>query len=432
MYKVKLFILKSAISILRIFGKGSSVIGLLDTKLKFNILKNLEIKVPVIFIIGTNGKTTTSNLLKDSLQRKYKVVNNSEGANLLSGIKTTLISNLNYSKQINGDYIVLEVDEYTVPKALELLVPDYVVVTNFFRDQLDRYGEIDIVIDKIVDSISKTSAQVILNGNDPLIFNTFRKIKNKKIYYGVDRTISSTLTQDKIVEMKYCPDCNNILEYDFYHYGHIGKFSCPCCPFNMPNLDGVLTVSENVLYNKTEIYNIPNVPTYFYFNIAGVLTSLLAVGEDVSLLNEVLPNFTFPKGRSQTIIKGDTTVYFNLAKNVVGFEETLEYMNNTYENYDLLICFNDNYADGLDVSWIWDTQMSVMHGKVLNIHIVGERRYDMALRFELEGFEKITVCDNFAKGVNDFLNLKSKTKVIITNYTPLHETSEIVKGWKND
>lgn len=440
MYKLKLLFLKTVIKILDMCGRGSSLPGVIDQKFKLNLLKDLNFEeYDITFVMGTNGKTTTANLLSDMIASKYEVINNSAGANMQSGIKTELLKNLTMKKSLNATKIVFEVDEKSLKYVVKFCKPNRVIITNFFRDQLDRYGEIDTMIKEIVDIIDDLDCELLLNANDPLVYDYFGNLSNSKIYYEVEDHIYTSKTQDKIVEIKYCPICCSKLKYDFYHYGHIGKFECSnnACNFKSPKADYSLRLDyekKQFYVNQDEYRMLENAPVYFYFNVMQAL--VLASKADVAVndCQKIINEFKFPKGRSQTIKKNDVQLYFNLAKNVVGFEETFEFLNKSdTQKFDLLICFNDNYADGLDVSWIWDANVSVLFDKINSVHIIGTRRYDMALRFEMEGFTDVVVIDDFQKGAVDFLNSDAiKNKVVISNYTPLVEIDKIITRWVNE
>lgn len=423
MYKIKLLILRIIQICIKPFTKGTSFLGKIDGTLRFNVLKNVDFsKTEVIFTLGTNGKTTTNNLVAEILKDSNKVLINTEGANLISGIKTTLIKNISFSKKVNAEVLCLEIDEKTLKHVVKIVKPNHIVITNFFRDQLDRYGEIDTIIDEIVEVIGQTDAILHLNGNDPLIIDHFDKLDNRKQFYGVKKHKNVVREQTKIVELKYCPKCLTKLEYNFYHYGHIGDFCCSKCNFSTPEFTTSLSIDNS--YIKINDYKInmdtTKFPTYFYFNIVAASDVACSVNEkSINSLGNILSKFEFPNGRSQHLEINNTNIYFNLAKNVVGMEETLEYAMSNFENFDLLIAFNDNYADGRDVSWIWDSDMSVVKSKVNNITITGTRRFDMAIRISSEMDNSIDVIDSITEAVDSAIKNSPKQLVIITNYTPL-------------
>jgi UDP-N-acetylmuramyl tripeptide synthase len=436
MFILKLSILKTVNFIFKSLGRGSSITGHLDKKLKFNIVKEINFEdKPIVFVMGTNGKTTTSNLIASILKEQTSIVTNHEGANLASGIATTLITNLSFNKKLNGDVIVLEVDEKTIDNIIDFIKPNHILITNFFRDQLDRYGEIDMIINRIIKTINTTDAIVHLNGNDPLGIFRFEKCTNQKVYYGLSEHDKVTNVQSKIIEIKYCPHCLEVLNYKYYHYGHIGNYECNKCDFKQMPLENELYINfkeEYIKINDDAIieFNPNDFPTYYYFNIISAVSIVNALDfEYKNSLITIFKDFKFPKGRNQHITVNDKEIYFNLAKNVVGMEETIEYINDNYEKFDLLIGFNDNYADGLDVSWIWDTKVEVMKKHLNHIYITGTRRYDMAIRFEAENYENITVIEDISIATKTALDNSGEVLCVISNYTPLIPIDNEIKKW---
>ena len=436
MFVLKLLILKSISKVFKLLGRGSSIVGLLDQKFKFNIIRAIDFEnKPIVFVMGTNGKTTTANLITSIISRKQKVVTNHEGANMLSGITTTIINAATFSKKINGDVIILEVDEKTIDQIIKVITPDRILITNFFRDQLDRYGEIDIIINQIIKVINTTDAIVHLNGNDPLTVFRFEKCLNEKQFYGLDRHDKVTNGQNKIIEIKYCPHCLKKLEYDYYHYGHIGYYNCSGCDFKQNDLEDFLKINfkeQNIQINNDALIQLdPNeFPTYYYFNIVAAISIVRSLGFDYhDSLIDIFKDFKFPKGRNQHILINEKEIYFNLAKNVVGFEETIEYITGNFNKFDMLIGFNDNYADGLDVSWIWDTKVEVMKEHLNKVYITGSRRYDMAIRFEAEGYDNIEVIEDIALATNQALEKSGDVLCIVCNYTPLVPIDNELRKW---
>ncbi len=425
MFYIKLAILKVIDILARLKGGGSSFSGYFSIKFNYNLIEKIDLfDTKVIFVIGTNGKTTTANMITESLSYKNKVVSNTEGANLLEGIFTVIYRNVKFNKKVDCDYLVLEVDEKTVSQIIKYIKPDDVVITNFFRDQLDRYGEIDTIVAQIINCIDDPNIEVHLNGCDPLINYKFRNNKNKISYYGLDKTSKSNLTQSKIVELKYCPDCLKKLNYDYYHYGHIGHYNCECgfkqnkleTNLKVDFINDVLTINDNNISITTNKF-----PLYYYFNVASCVSLIKKYDADyLNHITEILNNFKFPKGRSQVFKQNDRRIYLNLVKNVVGFEETIDYINQEFSGCSLLILFNDNYADGRDVSWIWDTHILELIKNIDHLYIAGTRRYDMAMRFEFENMTNISIIDlNIEEACDSVLLSTNSDLAIISNYTPL-------------
>lgn len=436
MFQVKLLTLQTVGKLLKTTGRGTSAVGMLDQKLKFNTIEGIKLEeAQVVFVMGTNGKTTSANIISDIIAKNQDVINNREGANLVNGILTTLINNSKTNGKLTADVLILEVDEKTLKHVVKFIEPNEVLITNFFRDQLDRYGEIDTIVAEIIDTLGQTNARIHLNANDPLNISKFERIDNPKKYFGIAKHDKVTYEQDKIVELKYCPKCRQKLHYNFYHYAHIGDYECSC-GFKTNEITTLLELDyqqqEIKINNQAIALNVEEYPIYYFYNLIGAISVVSTL--EMPYIDEVkaiFDNFVFPRGRSQHFHLENKNIYFNLTKNVVGMEESLEYMLSYYQNqkFDLCIAFNDNYADGLDVSWIWDANMAVVKDYVDTVYIVGTRRFDMALRFEYEGFEKIKVLDEIESGINKALNESGERIAVITNYTPLVKVDTEIQKW---
>ena len=422
MYIIKLLFLKTVIFITSIFNRGTSLPGYLNIKLKLNIIKNIDFSdKKIIYVIGTNGKTTTTNLINTLLlKNQKKVITNLEGANLISGLLTLLIKNLKFNKTIDCEYILLEVDEKTLKQINQYLKPNHVIITNFFRDQLDRYLEIELIIAEIKNELIKTNAKIYFSANDPLIYYHFFDLENKVLFDVVLNNSNNSI--NKILDIKYCPNCLKQLEYDYYHYAHIGKFSCSFCKIE-PEAKYHIYLKENEMIFNENTYCFKQLPIYFYFNLGNCLSLMNELGLKIIDLEEIIKNFKFPKGRNKKLIIKNNECYLNLVKNVVGFNETITYINKHYHAFDLFICLNDKYVDGCDISWIYDVDLEIIVPKIKNLYLTGTRCYDMAIRLEAAGYKgQIYVNKDIDKTLKKLLE-NPDIKVIISNYSEIKNIS---------
>lgn len=431
---LKLFLIKIAILITKLRGGGSAFPGLVSKKLNFNFrkIKNLKQK-EIIYVIGTNGKTTTTNLIYQMLLANNKrVITNFEGANLINGIYTLILKHLHFNMELDSDIILLEVDEKTIKQIVDILPPNKILVTNFFRDQLDRYGEIDLIVDEILASIPKNTT-LFLNGDDPYIYYKFKEFSNK-IYYGINslpeaiNKLRLPENYNKLREIIYCPNCHCKLEYQYFHYGHLGKFNCPNCNNNI-EIKYQLTQTKNGFILDNQEYQFDDLPFYYLFNIIASVSIIKSLDLSINILNDIIKEFKFPPGRNQNIIYKNQPVYLNLVKNVVGLEETLDYIENNFKKFNLLFCLNDNYADGKDISWIYDVDLDVLTNRSQKIFVTGTRAYDMALRFELNDYQgDIEVIEDPIDCLNAFFAKNDAIqKVIISNYTEIKNISDYLE-----
>lgn len=424
MFVIKLALLKLTILIGKILGKGSSFPGMLANKIKFNFNDINITDKKIIYVIGTNGKTTTTNFIFQLLKNNnINVITNHEGANLETGIKTLILKHTKFNHQLDCDTILLEVDEKTIKHITNILPPQYVVVTNFFRDQLDRYGEIDLIVEEIKQQLINYQPQMFLNGNDPYIYYQFNDFTNKH-YYGLTidninniATSRKVENYQKVRDMVYCPICKQPLTYDYFHYGHLGSFSCQHCNIN-PKIEYQLVETTNGFIIDNQSYQIDNLPLYFLFNVISSVSIIKYLGLSIESLEQLIKEFKFPPGRNQTTTYNNTPMYINLVKNVVGFEETIDYVINNFDQYQLIICLNDNYADGKDISWIYDVNVDQLLKQATTITTSGLRAYDMALRLELSTNQPIDVIEDINRCLTTTINGPQQV-VVISNYTAL-------------
>ncbi len=409
------------------FGKGSSIVGYLDTKLKFNVLNKVDISdKEVIFVVGTNGKTTIANTLNSIYKAKnLNVLSNLEGANLVGGIKNTLIMDIKDNK-IKSDVLLLEVDEKSLKYVVKILKPDHVIITNFFRDQLDRYFEISLIIEEVVSTLVECKPNVYYNGQDALLYNYLKDTDLNQIKFKLNKNEDSLLKQNNIIEIKYCPNCKKPLDYAYYHYSHIGEFSCKTCDYAVDNISYEFDKKEDCLYfGEKSIISVKDIPLYLMINYCLISTFCLENNIFIKEINKGIKSVRDIGGRNNNIVLNGKEIYLNLAKNVVGMEQTIEFLKG--DNINLLIAFNDNYADGKDVSWIWDVDFEALIDKLDTLYIVGIRKEDMALRFLYSGLDinKLKMFET-VKEAMDAVVLLDNPK-IITNYTPLSEINNYFK-----
>jgi UDP-N-acetylmuramyl tripeptide synthase len=422
---------------MKLLGKnGGTLPGNIALKLNRNILKYFNISGNVIAITGTNGKTSTTNLIGNILSNCGSVVSNREGNNINTGIVSLLVKNSDLSGNINCDYLVLEVDEHYVPVVFRDLKLDSFVVLNFFRDQLDRTGEVETLIQKIDNFLDGFTGNLILNSDDPNVSRLgFDRDKCKVYYYGVEKFNGATSNMHDRGEGKYCPFCSAKLEYDYYQYSHVGKFKCPKCNFGSNDINSFVydidLVSGNFKYNDkifetryNTIYNMYNISAAF------MLSSLYNVSSDY--LFDSVKNFELNNGRLETVLVNDCLSILNLVKNPTGANVTINYMNQDNEHKEMLFVLNDNVADGRDVSWIWDINFSILNN-VDRIITSGTRCYDMAVRIKNSGFDfcNIEVCPDINDAVSNLYKNSGK-KYIIFNYTATTDTRRAVLNYKGD
>lgn len=431
---------KSAIALGKLIGKkGSSSPGIVALKIYPDILKDLSLKVKkeIIVVCGTNGKTTTNNMLYSLLTSNgYKVVCNNVGANMLEGIVTAFIHSANLWGGLDVDYACIEADEASTVRIFDHFSPSKVVITNLFRDQLDRYGEIDITINLLDRALKKApDAALILNGDDPLTTRFGWHTERKCYYYGIDQNLNIGLNETK--EGRFCTLCGQQLEYNYYHYSQLGDFRCPSCGFKRPELDfkafdvhlqgglqfevahGCATTAFNVNYKG--FYNI--------YNILAAFSAATLLEISLQSINDVFNHYKPQIGRMETFHLGKPVI-LNLSKNPAGFNQAISTVLQDSRNKNVMVIINDNAQDGRDISWIWDVDFERLKDTTIRTYIAsGIRKEDVAMRFKYAEIQEnqVTVQGDVHSAIIDLVNRTGEVCYILVNYTALFDTQDILK-----
>ncbi|ACI19935.1 Mur ligase family protein [Dictyoglomus thermophilum] len=394
-----------------------------------DFLKEISSKIKTrILVTGTNGKTTTNNLINYVIKRKgYRVIGNLEGANLKSGIATSYVKNSGIF-----DFATFEVDEGIFPYVYEDLSPHYVVITNFFRDQLDRYGEIDITVNKILNCL-KENTILVLNADDPFVAR-FSKLPNKKFFFGIGTKIREGV--EEIKESIYCPICGRKLNYDFFNYSQLGKYSCKC-GFKNPDYDFYISSAifnkewNTEIFEKGEKYNLtfkyPGV--YNLYNVLSAYSLLRVLNFDPLEISKFISEFEFRLGRLEKFIYKGFERILVLVKNPAGYNQVLDTIKDDKENKVLLLILNDNIADGRDVSWIWDVDFEKIKdlGEIQKIVVSGTRGEDLLVRLKYAEvpLEKVHLERDLKKAIDYSISFPYKTYILPT-YTALFRSRKIL------
>ncbi len=354
-------------------GAASVLPGEIASRIQPQLLQQLSRQASqgVILIAGTNGKTTTSLLLRTMLERKgYRVAHNATGANLSNGLVTALLENTNLIGQLAADYAILEVDENVLPKVLPLTQPRIVLCLNLFRDQLDRYGEVDTISQRWVKAIATLPPEtlVIPNADDPTLSYLGQQLPQSVLFFGLNEPDQYLDEIPHAVDSIYCPICGHPLEYQGVYLSHLGDFHCPSCGFSK----GQLALDSRKwpqiligLYNK-------------YNTLAAVLAAQ-QLGVDEATIRDTIANFHAAFGRAEELEVNGKRVRILLSKNPVGMNETIRAVNQVGGQTTLLV-LNDRTPDGTDVSWIWDVDTEKLVERGGTLVVSGDRVYDMALR----------------------------------------------------
>ncbi len=423
----------------RIIGKkSSSSPGVLALKICPSLISTLKknVKKGVIVTCGTNGKTTTNNLLNSSLKKYgYTTVCNTLGANMVGGIATAFAQACNIFGRFKADYAVLEVDEASARRVFKHIKPDYMLITNLFRDQLDRYGEIDITVDLLNEAIDMTDGvKLILNGDDPLTAQ-FGEGRDA-VYFGISEQVLPETNETK--EGRFCLKCGAEQEYNYFHYSQLGDYYCPNCGNKRPNIDYAATdvdLSESMKFtvggkridvNYRGFYNI--------YNILAVYAALNTIGIKTDNFNEILSDYKPQIGRMELIPMGGKPFILNLAKNPAGFNQAIQTVLLDKRPKDVIVAINDLANDGRDVSWLWDVDFDKLEGANLKQLITsGIRRYDMCLRFKYADMKVDLATEDMKFALaRCFGNKDTEVCYVLVNYTALYPTQTAMLEYKKE
>ncbi|MBQ3124476.1 MAG: DUF1727 domain-containing protein [Clostridia bacterium] len=392
---------------------------------------NRRIGKKVIVTCGTNGKTTTNNVICTALEAKgYTVMCNRIGANMLSGVVTAYIESATLSGKINADYACLEIDEAYAKIIFKQIKPDVMVITNLFRDQLDRYGELDGTVNLINSAIDLADGvTLVLNADDPVCAQFGMKEGVKALYYGVSEKVLED--EDNAKEGRFCPVCGSALSYNYHHYSQLGDFFCPDCAYKRPEPHYVINnvklgVPISFAING-EQYTVNYKGFYNILNLSAVYVALCAAGETVENFADLLSAYKPPSGRMQEF-KLNKPVVLSLSKNPAGFNQAITTVNSDTRKKDVILAINDGAGDGRDVSWIWDVNFPKLRNEnTVTLSVTGIRRYDTALRFKYSDIEVDVLTDNMREAITKALDTDSEIVYVMVNYTAMYGTEAILK-----
>lgn len=418
-------------------SSGTSFVGMMTLKVCPNFLAHCRkyIKNNAITISGTNGKTTTSGLVAHIFEENQNsIIHNVKGANMLTGIANVFALNIKPFKRF--DYAVIESDEAYLTKLYDYFKADYLLVTNLFRDQLDRYGELSTTASFIQNAINKNKElKLILNADDPLVTN-FGKGKNA-IYYGFEEVEFCSeihnATSNAPTEVFNCI-CGKPLQYNKQFFAQEGHYYCAKCGFKRPepNYKGYIKIYSDyselkIRHNDKDFeFKINLVGLYNAYNVLGAVACAMENGIDYQTIKKAVSTYKSIFGRAERrIINGHKTL-IQLIKNPTGASEVLKTVD---LSSNIVIAINDNYADGRDISWLWDSDFEQLKNAQKLVITSGIRAKDMATRLKYAGIpqEKIIVEEDIKSAIA--LAAKSdnieERITILPSYTALLKISKM-------
>ena len=398
--------------------------------------------VKTVAITGTNGKTTSARMIEQAFAEQGKsYFANRSGANLISGITTEFVMNSTLGGKCRKEYAVIECDEAAAVKVFPQLRPKVIVVTNLFRDQLDRYGEVTHTLENVRTGIAAVpDALLCLNADCSLTASLAGEVPNKTRFFGINAGAVPSAGKSELSDATHCIRCKTEYEYDYVTYGHLGGFRCPKCGYRRPTPQVAVTdVTDQTAEGSGVVLDVDgcrylaevNLPAlYNVYNAAGAVAAVTAMGLGADAAVSAVENFKCGFGRMENFKLGAAGAKMMLVKNPAGCNQVLDFLRDMKERFVLVLCLNDRGADGTDVSWIYDAafeKLTQMGGRLEKIVVAGDRAADMAVRVKYAG-----VAPRYIELQRDYEKLvqwmaKQELPIfIIPTYTAMLELRETV------
>jgi lipid II isoglutaminyl synthase (glutamine-hydrolysing) len=419
-------------------GGGTTLPGKLLSRLDPDAVDRLAARLPrgSVLVSATNGKTTTTAMVAGILARRLRLAHNRAGANLLSGVASTLLESR------GAELGLFEVDEAALPEVMERVRPRAVSLGNLFRDQLDRYGELEHVAQRWRRAVGALdpAAWVIANADDPQVGDLARE-RERRLLFGLDDPRHASPTLQHAADSKWCLVCGTPYEYAAAYVGHLGDYRCPRCGHARPQPDVVareleLDGLDGVRFELTTPESPParvSLPLPGLYNVYNALAAAsVALALDVPLDEIVagLERFSAAFGRFERIAIGERTLVILLVKNPAGANEAVRTLVAGGAPNLVLAALNDEIADGRDVSWIWDVDLEPLLAGLERIVVSGSRAAELALRCKYGGFDAagIDVQPDLARALDRALEQTplGGQLIALPTYTAMLELQRIV------
>ena len=421
---------------------GTAMPGRWALKLCPDLLARLSKDVNTVVITGTNGKTTSARMVEQAFREQgFDYLANRSGANLLSGITTEFVMNSSLSGKMSRKWAVIECDEAAAVKVFPQLKPQVVVVTNLFRDQLDRYGEVTHTLGNIRTALeSVPEATICLNADCSLCSSLGLELLNRAVYFGLEPGAVQSRGKAQISDATHCIRCKSEYEYDYVTYGHLGGFRCPKCGYCRHTADYAVTeVLEQrssgssvavSIRGESRVMEINLPALYNIYNAVGALAAAVEMGVGADEAVRALAVFKCGFGRMESFRLGKADARMMLVKNPAGCNQIIDYLETLQNRFVLVICLNDRGADGTDISWIWDAEferLSALAERIEKVIVSGDRALDMRVRIKYAGIpdESITVERDYEKLVSSLEPLETDVCLMPT-YTAMLELREVM------
>jgi UDP-N-acetylmuramyl tripeptide synthase len=425
----------------RVGRGGTSLPGKVLIGLEPKAISELSSRIPrgSVVVSATNGKTTTAAMIASILERSgTSLVHNRAGANMAGGVASALLEATHNGGRLDGELGLFEVDEFWLDKLVPELAPRAVLLGNLFRDQLDRYGELDTIADRWAAAVSGLPAGsgVVLNADDPLIADLGRLVPHAT-YFGVEDPSVALPEMQHASDSKHCRRCGAAYAYDAIYLGHLGVYHCPSCGQRRPGPD---VAAEQIVLEGTRSASfllgtpagsarvrLPLPGLYNVYNALGAAALTIELGVQLETVVEGLEGVTAAFGRAETVMVGAVELSILLVKNPAGANEILRTLALEEGPLEILAILNDRTADGRDVSWVWDADFELLADRVRRVTCAGTRAAELALRFKYAGVpeERLRVVPELRGALDRAIEGDESGRLfVLPTYTALLELHE--------
>jgi UDP-N-acetylmuramyl tripeptide synthase len=420
---ITIAVAKIIIKACRLFKRGGTALaGKVALKIYPDVIRVLAKNFKIIMVTGTNGKTTTVRIIGQILkENRLKYITNKSGANLASGIATTFLDSVNFFGNCVSSIALLEIDEAAFGAIDGKINPYILVVTNFFKDQLDRHGKLYSLLKGIRQGIEKMpKTKLVLNADDSLCVSLSKDTNTEVLFFGMDNAACSLSENRVFTDASFCLYCKSKYEYTNYVYGHLGGFKCPQCGYSRPDSQVTCLKVEKRTSSYSQILmevkqpdavpstvtakvNMPGV--YNIYNALGAAACGIMLELPLETITDALSSFESGFGRMETIDVGSRSIKITLVKNPTGFNQVLDLLVTGEDKMNIAFVINDKEGDGKDVSWLWDVNFEKLRhiqNRINNFYTSGTRALDMAVRLKYADIpvDKINIINDYDKLIN--------------------------------
>jgi lipid II isoglutaminyl synthase (glutamine-hydrolysing) len=422
-------------------GGGTSLPGKVLTTVEPHAIARLagRLERGSVVLSATNGKTTTAAMVASILERTgARLVHNRAGANMAGGVASALADAARRGgRALTGDLGLFEVDEFWLGPVVEELEPRALLLGNLFRDQLDRYGELETIADRWAAVVARRTGILVLNADDPLVADLGRM--QDPTYYGVDDDSLALPALQHASDSKHCRRCGHAYAYEAIYLAHLGHYRCPNCGQRRP--EPAVTATDVALHGIRSAaftlrapagarrVELPLPGLYNVYNALGAAALCLALGVELDAVTAGLEAVEPAFGRAETLDLGGRPTSILLVKNPAGANEVLRTLALEQRQLELLGVLNDRTADGRDVSWVWDADWELLAPRLARVTCAGTRAAELALRLKYAGVDpaRLAVHEDLAEALDAALAGGSGALYAVPTYTGLLELQELLR-----